>query len=93
MNLPTHNKLSRTIDRSSGKVLFQRSNLRPLSASESKKITYKNPDLLKRFVSEGGRILPQRITNLTAKDQRRIKQSVKRARFLALLAFSHDTSR
>ena len=92
MNISTNNKLRRTIDRSSGKVLFQRSSLRPMSPSESKKISYKNPDLLKRFLSEGGRILPQRITNLRMKDQRKVKQSIKRARQIALLPFSHNTS-
>jgi small subunit ribosomal protein S18 len=91
--MTANNKLVRTIDRSSSKLVFQRNNSSPLSKVESGKITYKNPELLKRFVSEGGRILPKRITNLSAKNQRRVTQSIKRARFLAILPFSHNTSR
>ncbi|HHP7244717.1 MAG TPA: 30S ribosomal protein S18 [Elainellaceae cyanobacterium] len=50
-------------------------------------IDYKDVELLRRFVTERGKILPRRITGLTAKQQRHLTQSIKRARLLALLPF------
>ncbi|NCJ05974.1 30S ribosomal protein S18 [Synechococcales cyanobacterium C] len=50
-------------------------------------IDYKDIDLLRRFITERGKILPRRITGLTAKQQRDLTQSIKRARILALLPF------
>jgi small subunit ribosomal protein S18 len=49
-------------------------------------IDYKDVDLLRRFITERGKILPRRITGLTAK-QRDLTTSIKRARILALLPF------
>jgi small subunit ribosomal protein S18 len=48
---------------------------------------YKDPDTLKRFLTEGGKILPRRLTGLNAKQQRRLTQAIKRARHLALLPY------
>jgi small subunit ribosomal protein S18 len=50
-------------------------------------IDYKDVDLLRKFVTERGKILPRRITGLTAKQQRDLTQAIKRARILALLPF------
>jgi len=50
-------------------------------------IDYKDVDLLRRFITERGKILPRRITGLTAKQQRNLTTSIKRARVLALLPF------
>lgn len=50
-------------------------------------IDYKDVDLLRKFITERGKILPRRITGLTAKQQRQITQAIKRARILALLPF------
>jgi small subunit ribosomal protein S18 len=50
-------------------------------------IDYKDVELLRKFVTERGKILPRRITGLTAKQQRDLTQSIKRARILALLPF------
>ena len=52
---------------------------------EGEKIEYKNIPLLQRFLNDRGKILPRRITGITAKEQRRLTEAVKRARFLALL--------
>ena len=52
---------------------------------EGEKIEYKNLPLLQRFLNDRGKILPRRITGITAKEQRRLTEAVKRARFLALL--------
>ena len=49
------------------------------------KIDYKNLPLLQKFLNERGKIVPRRITGVSAKDQRHIVVSIKRARFLALL--------
>ncbi|HEY9809936.1 MAG TPA: 30S ribosomal protein S18 [Halomicronema sp.] len=50
-------------------------------------IDYKDVDLLRKFITERGKILPRRITGLTAKQQRDMTLSIKRARILALLPF------
>ena len=57
----------------------------PLSVKGAPKIYYKNIKLLKRYVSENGKILPSRITNVSQKKQRELSLSIKRARNLALL--------
>ena len=57
----------------------------PLSAKGAPKVDYKNIKLLKRYMSENGKILPSRITNVSQKKQRELAISIKRARNLALL--------
>ena len=51
-------------------------------------IDYKDLNLLKQYVSESGKIVPNRITGTSAKYQRQLATAIKRARFLALLPFS-----
>ncbi len=50
-------------------------------------IDYKDVDLLKKFLTEHGKILPRRMTGLTARQQRDLTTAVKRARIMALLPF------
>jgi small subunit ribosomal protein S18 len=50
-------------------------------------IDYKDVQLLRRFISPRGKILPTRITGVTAKNQRRLTVAIKRARHLALLPY------
>ena len=57
----------------------------PLSAKGAPVIDYKNIKLLKRYVSENGKILPSRITNVCQKKQRELSRSIKQARNLALI--------
>ena len=57
----------------------------PLSGKEAPVIDYKNVKLLKRYVSENGKILPSRITSVCQKKQRELSLSIKRARNLALI--------
>ena len=59
----------------------------PLSIKGAPKVDYKNIKLLKRFISEKGKILPSRITSVSTKKQRELSKAVKRARFIALLPF------
>nr|QKV46134.1 ribosomal protein S18 [Selliguea yakushimensis] len=53
-------------------------------------IDYKNTSLLRRFVSEQGRILSRRMNRLTSKQQRLVTIAIKKARILALLPFSNS---
>jgi len=55
-----------------------------------KYIDYKDPNFLKRFVNEQGKILPRRVTGTRLKFQRRLAKAIKRARHLALLPFVTD---
>ena len=50
-------------------------------------IDYKDVDLLKKFVSERGKILPRRVTGTSAKYQRMLTTAIKRARHMALLPY------
>jgi small subunit ribosomal protein S18 len=55
-----------------------------------KYVDYKNPDFLKKFLNEQGKILPRRITGTSLKYQRKVSKAVKRARHLALLPYVTD---
>ena len=57
----------------------------PLSGKGAPIVDYKNLKLLKRYISENGKILPSRITSVSLKKQRELSLSIKRARNLALL--------
>ena len=57
----------------------------PLSSKGAPIVDYKNIKLLRRYVSENGKILPSRITNISQKKQRELSLSIKRARNLALI--------
>ncbi|HSE78999.1 MAG TPA: 30S ribosomal protein S18 [Alphaproteobacteria bacterium] len=66
---------------------FRRRKSCPFSSPNSPKIDYKDVRLLQRFISERGKIVPSRITAVSAKKQRELAQAIKRARFLALLPY------
>ena len=66
---------------------FRRRKSCPFSGPNAPKIDYKDVRLLQRFVSERGKIVPSRITAVSAKNQRELSQAIKRARFLGLLPF------
>lgn len=53
-------------------------------------VDWKDVDFLKRFVPERGKIMPRRISGISAKDQRRVAKAIKRARSMALLPFVAD---
>lgn len=53
-------------------------------------LDWKDVDLLRQFVPERGKIMPRRISGISAKDQRRVATAIKRARSMALLPFVQD---
>ncbi len=55
-----------------------------------KYVDYKDPEFLKKFLNEQGKILPRRITGTSLKFQRKVAQAIKRARAIALLPYVTD---
>ncbi len=66
---------------------FRRRKSCPFAHPNAPKIDYKDIKLLQRFVSERGKIVPSRITAVSAKKQRELAQAVKRSRYLALMPY------
>ena len=64
---------------------YRRRKTCPFSSDSAPKIDYKDVKLMQRFVSERGKIVPSRITAVSAKKQRELATAIKRARFLGLL--------
>ncbi|MFC2695216.1 MAG: 30S ribosomal protein S18 [Lactobacillus sp.] len=58
-----------------------------IAANHIDYVDYKDVDLLKRFISERGKILPRRVTGTSAKNQRTLTVAIKRARVMGLLPF------
>lgn len=69
--------------------LFKKRKGCPLAGVDVTEINYKNPELLIRFISEGGRKLPRRITGVSSPKQRMLKKQISIARILALLPFTN----
>ena len=67
---------------------FKRRKFCRFTAEGIKQVDYKSVDLLKDFISENGKIIPDRITGTKAHYQRQLSVAVKRARFLALLPYT-----
>ena len=70
--------------------LFQKPGIKffrpcPLSTKDAPLVDYKNIKLLKKYISESGRILPSRITSVSQNKQKKLSRAIKRARLLALL--------
>ena len=70
--------------------LFQKPGIKffrpcPLSGKNAPLIDYKNIKVLKKYISESGRILPSRITSVSQNKQKKLSRAIKRARSLALL--------
>lgn len=59
----------------------------PFTAAGIKEIDYKDVDTLVKFITERGKILPRRITGVSAYHQKRLATAIKRARHMALLPF------
>ena len=70
--------------------LFQKPDMKllracPLSGKNAPTVDYKNIKVLKKYISESGRILPSRVTSVSLNKQKLLSRSIKRARHLALL--------
>src|SRR5690606_31291756 len=66
---------------------FRRRKTCPFSAKDAPRIDYKDVRLLQGFMSERGKIVPSRITAVSAKKQRELAKAIKRARHLGLLPY------
>jgi small subunit ribosomal protein S18 len=64
---------------------IRRKKVDPLAVGKIEYVDYKDPSLLRKFLSESGKILPARITGLSRKNQRMITKAIKRAREIGLL--------
>jgi small subunit ribosomal protein S18 len=69
---------------------FHKKITKSLKEKGIEQISYKDVELLKLFITEKGKIIPSRISELSAKSQRHIAKAVKRARNCALLHFSNS---
>ena len=66
---------------------FRRRKTCPFSSAGAPEIDYKDVKLLSRYISERGKIVPSRITAVSAKKQRALARAIKRARFLGLIPY------
>ena len=71
-------------------TLFQKPDVKffkpcPFSGKNAPAINYKNIKLLKKYISESGKILPSRVTSVSLKKQKELSTAIKRARLLALI--------
>ena len=69
------------------RAFMRRRKVCPFSGANAPKIDYKDVKLLQRYISERGKIVPSRITAVSALKQRELAKAIKRARFLALLPY------
>jgi len=72
------------------KPFFRRRKSCPFSGDNAPKIDYKDTKLLQRYVSERGKIVPSRITAVSAKKQRELARAIKRARFFGTSALCSE---
>lgn len=75
-NVPAHRNFGR------------RRKIDPFTGDNAPKIDYKDVRLLRRYISEQGKIIPSRISAVKMKNQRKLSKAIKRARMLALLPFA-----
>ena len=69
------------------KPFFRRRKSDPFEGANAPAIDYKDTRTLQRYVSERGKIVPSRITAVSAKKQRELAQAIKRARHIGLLPY------
>ena len=70
----------------------RRKKVDPFEQNPAWAIDYKNPELLKLFVTSTGKILPRRITGVNARNQRKLRSAILRARQIALLPYTTHKS-
>jgi len=74
----------------SRKQFFKKRRSCPFSGPNAVKVDYKNIQLLRKFLSDSGKVLPSRITAVSTKHQRHLSRAVKQARYLALVPYIAD---
>ncbi len=80
---------SRSRDENKNSPFEERKKFCPFSQKNSPVIDYKDIKLLSRYVSEKGKIIPSRITNVSRSKQKELAIAIKRARFLGLMSFTN----
>ncbi len=70
------------------RTFFKRKKVCPFSGRDAPTIDYKDVKLLQKFVSERGKMIPSRMSAVSARKQRELAQAIKRARYLALLPYA-----
>jgi small subunit ribosomal protein S18 len=85
-----HKGIVRSAVKGARRPFFRRRKTCPFTGEGAPKIDYKDVRLLQRYLSERGKIVPSRITAVSAKKQRELARAIKRARFLALLPYVQD---
>jgi small subunit ribosomal protein S18 len=78
---------NKKVDQAPRKVFFKKTRGCPLALVPDKDITYKNVDLLKKYISMGGRMLPRHFTGTSLRKQRLLRKAIIRARLVGLLQF------
>lgn len=73
-----------------GAPFFRRKKTCPFSGKNGQKIDWKDTKTLMRYISERGKIMPARISAVSATKQRELAQAIKRARFMALMPYVRD---
>ena len=81
-------KFKRTRDDSKNSPFEDRKKFCPFSQKNSPLIDYKDIKLLSRYVTEKGKIVPSRITNVSRAKQLELSKAIKRARFLAIMSYT-----
>jgi small subunit ribosomal protein S18 len=76
-----------TAQQGARRPFFRRRKTCPFSGQGTPKIDYKDTKLLQRYISERGKIVPSRITAVSAKKQRELARAIKRARFMGFLPY------
>ena len=75
------------MEQTARRPFFRRRKSCPFTGEGAPKIDYKDVRLLQRYISERGKIVPSRISAVSAKKQCKLAQAIKRARFLGLLPY------
>ena len=85
----TRNNKSRNRDESKNSPFEDRKKFCPFSNKNSPIIDYKDIKLLTKYISEKGKIIPSRITNVSRGKQKELSLAIKRARFLSLMSYTN----
>ena len=88
--MPYEKKSDRSDSQMRRRPMRRRKKVCVFCADANKAIEYKDVNLLKRYVSERGKILPRRITGNCAKHQRALTVAIKRARHISLMPYTLD---